>query len=253
MSAEPWRPLLELDAELGRYLGAERLHGARRDLSVAVGHVPAGPWRPGRLMRGGGSFGLLVLSGLLACEVCVEDTMSAELLGAGDVIRPAEVDAGLPSLVAPARWTAMGPSSVGVLDARALVRYPELMLALLDRCDARTQRLVLTKAIAQMTGVDRRVEALLWHIADRWGKVTPPGVLVPLNVSHRVLGGLVGARRPTVSTALTGLAADGRLRPCPGGGWLLLGPPPSAARREFAVPPHRLRAAAPGEARNVAV
>jgi Crp-like helix-turn-helix domain len=48
--------------------------------------------------------------------------------------------------------------------------------------------------------------ALFWHLAERWGRVSGNGVLVPLALTHRILGQLVGARRPTVSTALRELA-----------------------------------------------
>ena len=71
-----------------------------------------------------------------------------------------------------------------------------------------------------------RLEALFWHLADRWGKVTPKGVVVPLRLSHRLLGSLVGARRPTVTTALAQLADDGRVLPYGLEGWLLCGPAP---------------------------
>ena len=71
-------------------------------------------------------------------------------------------------------------------------------------------------AISQLTGVDRRLHALLWHLAARFGKVTADGVTVPLALSHRRLGELIGARRPTVSTALARLGRNG-LRRAPSG------------------------------------
>jgi len=48
---------------------------------------------------------------------------------------------------------------------------------------------------------------------------------VPLTISHRLLGELVGARRPTVSTALAALERQGRLRRREDATWLLLGEP----------------------------
>jgi hypothetical protein len=57
---------------------------------------------------------------------------------------------------------------------------------------------------------------------------------VPLALTHRILGQLVGARRPTVSTALAELAERGELIRRPDGSWLLRGDPPdqeSLARR----------------------
>ena len=65
---------------------------------------------------------------------------------------------------------------------------------------------------------------LLWTLAERWGRVGPHGVRLPLSLPHRTLATLVGARRPSVTTALTGLARAGlveRVRD----GWLLHGDP----------------------------
>jgi hypothetical protein len=69
---------------------------------------------------------------------------------------------------------------------------------------------------------------LFWHLAERWGRVTGDGVIVPLALTHRILGQLVGARRPTVSTALSELAERGELVRRPDGSWLLRGDPPDA-------------------------
>jgi hypothetical protein len=73
--------------------------------------------------------------------------------------------------------------------------------------------------------VDRRLLALFWHLAERWGRVVSDGVLVPLTLSHRLLGQLVGARRPTVSTALADLAREDQIQRRPDGTWLLKGEP----------------------------
>ena len=64
-------------------------------------------------------------------------------------------------------------------------------------------------AIAQLGRVDLRVLALLWHLADRWGTVTPDGVVLPLRLTHALLGRLVGAQRPTVTLALAQLGGAG--------------------------------------------
>jgi hypothetical protein len=51
--------------------------------------------------------------------------------------------------------------------------------------------------------------------------VTADGVLLPLCLSHRMLGELVGARRPSVSTAAAALERSGRLVRRPDGTWLV--------------------------------
>ena len=108
---------------------------------------------------------------------------------------------------------------------------------MLDRVSERAHRLAVTQAIAQLTGVERRLHALLWHLAARFGRVTPDGVVVPLALSHQRLGELIGARRPTVSTALGVLAREGSLRRRADGGWLLTGEPPQRLAAEALARP----------------
>ena len=108
----------------------------------------------------------------------------------------------------------LSPLTVAVLDRRfaaEMARYPEITAALFDRLSERSLRLATTQAISQLTRVDRRLKALFWHLAERWGRVSGDGVIVPLALTHRILGQLVGARRPTVSTALSELAERGEL------------------------------------------
>jgi CRP/FNR family cyclic AMP-dependent transcriptional regulator len=222
-------PLLRLDPELGRYLAADRRSVAESLLWTPVVDIAPGPWRNVRgLVRQTAGIGVLLLSGLVARELRIGDTPSAQLLGAGDLIRRTEfTEPG--SLEPPLAWAALTPTRAALLDQRvagAFFRYPELMMVVLDRLSVQAQRLALAQAISHLTGVDRRLEALFWQLADRWGKVTPRGVVVPLHLSHRLLGSLVGARRPTVTTALAQLAETGRVVPSPPRGWLLTGAPP---------------------------
>jgi hypothetical protein len=169
-----------------------------------------------------------VLSGVLAREVLVSDTVSTELLGPGDVIRPWRLHDAASLLLHSVRWSVLSPSRIALLDRRLgvqLGRYPEVNAALLDRVNERAVRLALTQAISQLNRVDRRLLALFWHLAERWGRMTPEGVAVPMTLSHRMLGQLVGARRPTVSTALALLAREGELLRRDDGTWLLGGTP----------------------------
>ena len=113
---------------------------------------------------------------------------------------------------------------------------------MVDRLDARAQRLAVTHAIASLTGVEHRLEALLWHFADRWGRVTADGVLVSVPLSHRLLGELVGARRPTVSTALGLLEREGKVTRRSDATWVLHGDPPGTPAAAVArVVAHRRR------------
>jgi CRP/FNR family transcriptional regulator, cyclic AMP receptor protein len=133
---------------------------------------------------------------------------------------------------------------LAILDRHVAVRlavYPEIHAALLERCAWRAQRLAVLQTISHLKRVDRRVLTLLWHLAERWGRVTPDGVVVPLALSHSMVGQLVGARRPTVSTAIAELVREGAVARGDAGTWVLTGrpvgaPDPQAVR---SVPPRR--------------
>jgi CRP/FNR family cyclic AMP-dependent transcriptional regulator len=88
----------------------------------------------------------------------------------------------------------------------------------------RVRALAFQRAIAQLPRVDDRMIVLLWALAERWGRVGRDGVRVPVGLPHRTLATLVGARRPSVTTALTGLAREGLVERIEGG-WLLHGDP----------------------------
>jgi CRP/FNR family transcriptional regulator, cyclic AMP receptor protein len=224
--------LLEADPDLGALLSETRRAEAERDLVVRTHRLPVGPWDVSRLAAASGDhIGLLILDGVLARELLVADQISAELLGPGDVVRPWQGATRAALLPADAVWSVLSSLTVAVLDRRfaaEAARYPEITAALFDRLGERSLRLATTQAISQLTRVDRRLKALFWHLAERWGRVSGDGVVVPLALTHRILGQLVGARRPTVSTALSELAEREELVRRSDGSWLLRGDPPDA-------------------------
>ena len=194
--------------------------------------LSVGPWDVTRLSGASADHvGLLVLDGVISRELVVADHVSAELLGPGDLVRPWQASTGAGLLPVQAVWSVLSTVTLAVLDRRfaaEAARYPEITAALFDRLGERSLRLATTQAISQLTRVDRRLKALFWHLAERWGRVSGDGVVVPLALTHRILGQLVGARRPTVSTALANLAERGELVRRPDGSWLLRGEPRDA-------------------------
>jgi CRP/FNR family cyclic AMP-dependent transcriptional regulator len=224
--------LLEADPELGALLADARRAEAERDLVVRTHRLSVGPWDVSRLSGASADHvGLLVLDGVLSRELVVADHVSAELLGPGDLVRPWQGSAGAGLLPVQAVWSVLSTVTLAVLDRRfaaEAARYPEITAALFDRLGERSLRLATTQAISQLTRVDRRLKALFWHLAERWGRVSGDGVVVPLALTHRILGQLVGARRPTVSTALSELAEREELVRRADGSWLLRGDPPDA-------------------------
>lgn len=234
-------PLLELDPDLGRLLPADRFDEAARDLVVTVQELYDGGRELTALTRSSPShLGLLVLDGVVAREVVLGDTVSTELLGAGDLIRPWTLEEPAGLLDSRVLWSALSDVRLALIGrtlAVQLCRYPELYTALIDRMSQRSARLATTQAISQMTKVDRRLLALFWHLSERWGRMTAAGVHVPLRISHRLLGQLVGARRPTISAAVRQLADGGELVRRPDSTWLVTGVPGALRAAGRPAPP----------------
>jgi CRP/FNR family transcriptional regulator, cyclic AMP receptor protein len=241
--------LLDLDPDLGQLLDEPRRARARMELRVRVMGLPRGEWTGGALSSGYSThLGLLVLEGAICREIVLADTVSSELLGPGDVIRPWGGSGATRLLGEQARWHVLAAARLAVLTngfGAALARYPEVYAMLIERLDDRTERLATLKAITQLNSVRRRLIALFWHLAERWGRMTPDGIVVPLTVSHRLLGELVGARRPTVSAALAALAQEGRLVRRQGGDWLLIDAPERTPETRVVSHRRRLLAALP--------
>jgi len=222
--------ILNEDVELARALDPRRAREAAQRLLVRAIDVPRGRWLPIDLTRSGSRpVGLLVLDGLLVREATVGDHPSAELLGPGDLLRTwddAETEVLLPRSV---EWSALTASRVAVIDQAFTVRaaqWPEVFSSLIERASRRAERLVVMQAIAHLTRVDDRLMALMWCLAERWGRVVPGGVLVSLRLPHRTLAGMIGARRPSVTTALGQLISRGDIERRADGGWLLRAAPP---------------------------
>jgi len=227
--------LLEADPELARGLDPRRVREVSQRLFARAIDVPRGTWSPGRALSGGSQpIGLLVLEGLLVREAIVGDHPCAELLGPGDLLRAwddRDAEVLLPRTV---EWNALSAVRLAVIDQALAVRaaqWPEIFASLVERAARRAERLVVMQAVAHLTRVDDRLLALLWCLAERWGRVVPGGVLVSLRLPHRTLAGMVGARRPSVTTALGQLIARGEIERRQDGGWLLRGEPPEAQER----------------------
>ncbi|HKH18751.1 MAG TPA: Crp/Fnr family transcriptional regulator [Solirubrobacteraceae bacterium] len=228
--------LLKLDPDLARELDSRRAGEAAQRLYASAIDITRGRWLPSHgLLERRRPIALLVLQGLLVREATVDHHPSAELLGPGDVLRAWE-DADHEVLLARTiEWTALTPTRVAIIDHALAVRaaqWPEVFAALIDRAARRAERLVVLQAIAHLTRVDDRLLALLWCLAERWGRVVPEGILVSLRLSHRTLAGMVGARRPSVTTALGQLIARGELEKRSDGQWVLLGDAPPARHPE---------------------
>jgi CRP-like cAMP-binding protein len=155
--------------------------------------------------------GLLLLDGLIAVEACVGDRTATELIGPGDLLQPAFPLA--ENLLERAQaWRALSPTRFALLDAEFAERvrpWPQILNALLRRAGRRIADLDVLRAITSQPRLEVRLVLLLWHLAARWGRVDPAGIRVSLPLTHRMLGQLVGAERPSISHALARLAQAG--------------------------------------------
>jgi hypothetical protein len=173
--------------------------------------------------------GLLVVEGTLWREVRVARGAAPQLLARGSVLL-CEPPPG--ELLAPTESTvALAATRLAVLDRRfmlAATRWPGVLSVFHERLAEQQRDLAIQIAIAHLPRVDERVNLLLWHLAERWGKMRGDGVHLPLKLTHASLGRFVGARRPTVSLAVAQLRDRGVLDRADDGTWILLGDPPSS-------------------------
>jgi hypothetical protein len=175
-------------------------------------------------------FGLLVLEGILARRVTLGRFDCTELLGQGDLLRPwSFTGTTLSSVPSRVTWNVVEPVRLATLDRRfalAVAPWPEITASLMDRIIQRARWLAFQLAVCHVVRVDTRLLLMMWHFADRWGRMTKDGPRVRLPVTHSALASVVGARRPSVTTALGRLQEQGLIARLPDGGWLLHGAPP---------------------------
>lgn len=237
--------VLERDPDLGGDLTAEEFALARKHAVARLVRYQRGPWEvsAGDFDRAG-SMGLLVIEGMLVRKVTVGQRTCAELLGPGDVTQP-WVQIGPDSSVGTeVNWLIAQPLQIAVLDrafAERVARWPQLSAAVATRVMLRVHWLSFHLSVCHMRRVDDRLLLVLWHFADRWGKVTPEGVELSLPLTHNLLALVVGAHRPSVTTALRTLSETGRLERLSRGRWILRGDPPVELRQLYEYAAHHER------------
>ncbi len=220
--------VLREDPELAEALSAPQRDRAIEQCIARTLHLPRGRWSADGASSAWNGIGLMILEGLLLRRVGIDGRFGAELLGEGDLLRPWQAENPESMLTRTTGWRVLQPAQVAVLDEEAERRFaafPALIGGLVGRALDRSRNLTVNMAIVHQARVKLRLHMLLWHLADRWGRVGVEGVILPLSLTHAVLADLVAARRPTVTSALTELTRDGLIRPY-GEGWLLSGDAP---------------------------
>ncbi len=219
--------VLDLDTDLAAAVEPDQLAQARRCLVAPTATLAPGPWRP-RAGASDGCLGVLLLDGVLCREVSLRGPGCAELIGPGDLVRPWEHPPDDTLVQHQVTWQVLAEARVALISrgfVHVAARWPALCSALLARGLQRSQALALSAAISTTMGIEQRLLMLFWHLADRWGRVRGDGIVVPVPLTHELIARLVGARRPSVSTALKSLERQGRLARMHCRGWLLTGAP----------------------------
>jgi CRP/FNR family transcriptional regulator, cyclic AMP receptor protein len=221
--------------ELLSHLPPEKARVAGHYALATVETLRPGKWRPDPdLQPQPGHMGVLVVEGLMTRDVVLGETVAAELVGRGDVLRPADHDGAVAPVPFDVEWTVLEATQIALLDrefAGVICHWPEAVEVIVRSAVRRAQSLGLHLAVCHLRRVHTRLLVLLWHMADRWGKVTPEGVHVPLKLTHQLLGRVIGAQRPSVTTALKQLMEDGLVSRREDGTWLLHGDPPDTLER----------------------
>ncbi|HET7589668.1 MAG TPA: Crp/Fnr family transcriptional regulator [Solirubrobacterales bacterium] len=221
-------PVFHLDPDLLGAMAEPRRSRALRACQAQVMELPQGHWEADCSRLDCTGFGLLVLSGTLCRRVVQSESYGAELIGPGDLMRPWDLVGQWSTIPVDSNWLVLQPTRLAVLDAgfaRRASPYPEVAAALTERALLRSRYLVILIAITSQRRVETRLTMLFWHLADRFGRLAGDWVEIPLPLTHATLAELIGARRPTVTTALSKLQERGILLREPGG-WRLSGTVP---------------------------
>jgi CRP/FNR family cyclic AMP-dependent transcriptional regulator len=232
--------IVDADPDLADVLDPGEVERARREAITGMSLLSPGTWDAAAALEPGIHHrGFLVVDGLLSREVDVLGRRCVELLGHGDVMRPWRWDDEGSHVQAEIDWQVLEPTRLARLDdelVRRIVPWPQLGVELFNRGTRRAHHLAIALAIAHHQRVDDRLLLTLWHLAERWGRVRRDGIVVPLPLSHQRLADLVGAHRPSVTTAMGDLVRRGALSRDDDGQWVLHGTPPEQLRH------HRLAA-----------
>jgi CRP-like cAMP-binding protein len=217
--------LLDADDDLAEELDIRTRFAARqlataRVLEADTGECDLESW----FAAVGHGPGLLILDGLVACDTRIVDRTVTQLQGSGDLLQPPSRDVD-DMIERVASWRALSACRLALLDAEFAERvlpWPQIGHTLLRRTQRGAEDLGMLRAISCQPRLEVRLVLFLWHLAARWGRVEPTGIRLMLPLTHRLLGQLVGAERPSISHAL-GRLADAGLVSGTAGDWHLHG------------------------------
>jgi hypothetical protein len=218
--------LLDVDDELKQYVSSgERV--AARQATMARTVVLQRAERLATTRRPTPAhLGYMIVEGFLTRRVNVGNACSVELLGPGDLVRPWLEE---PVSFSCGTLEPLCSTRLAVLDQRfsaGIHRWTQLHGILVERGVQRSRSLAVLTAIGHILRLEPRLTAFFWYLAERWGSRRDGTTEMSLPLTHQLIADLVGARRPSVSSALGRLARNGTLLR-DGSLWLLRGEPPA--------------------------
>jgi CRP/FNR family cyclic AMP-dependent transcriptional regulator len=173
------------------------------------------------------AFDFIVADGVVLKQTRYAGRNSLELLGPGDVLAPPLTPSRQLESRATSSYQAHGEASLAVIEGRfrtAARRWPQLSDVLHDRLARQTHRASMHLAILHIARAKDRVLALFSDLAERFGYVTGHGIVIDVELTHTLIGELIGSRRPTVSLALDELSTSGTLTRTRNDRWMLNAP-----------------------------
>ncbi len=228
--------IIDADPDLEVLLDPAERKRVRREAVTRVRRLSPGKWMALEAFEPDVHHqGFLVIDGLLSREVEVLGRRCVELIGDADVLRPWGWDPSGSHVNAEVEWIVLEPTRMAVLDHALVGRmnpWPQLGLELFARGTRRAHWLAVALAISHHPRVDDRLLLTLWQVAERWGRVRPDGISIPLPLSHERLASLVGAHRPAVTTAMGELTRAGLVSRGEDRFWVVRGDPPEELRNQ---------------------
>lgn len=173
------------------------------------------------------AFDFIIAEGVVLKQTYFAGRTSMELLGPGDVLGPPLTPSRQRESRATSSYRAHSEVTLAVISERfraAARRWPQLSDVLHDRLGRQIHRASMQLAVLHIPRAEDRVLALFSDLAERFGRVTGDGIVIDIDLTHELIGLLIGSRRPTVSIALEELSRTGALTRNGDGRWILDAP-----------------------------
>jgi CRP/FNR family cyclic AMP-dependent transcriptional regulator len=170
------------------------------------------------------AFDFIIVDGIVLKQTSYAGRQALELQGPGDVLAPPLTPSRQIESPAVSSYHAHGEVLLAVLEERfrmAARRWPGLSDVLHDHLARQTHRASMHLARLHLSRAEDRILTLFSDLAERFGRVTPDGIVIDIDLTHDLIGQMIASRRPTVSLALEQLSHARQLTRSAGGQWNL--------------------------------